>query len=257
MDNLKFNTSEYDIFEGITSISTIISSIEKKISARKINKILYNRDKKNSKYNELKFLEIKAAEHGFTMEGVSHKDIDAIAQGKTHGGIIAICSKKPLTDLTSDTQILDKGFYVILEGIEDPYNFAYATRSLYAAGADGIIVPTDRFKDSCGLICKASAGTSELINIWTCDTLSAVDLFKSKNYKIISAGIRNSISLYEADLRKPVLLIVGGEKRGISNAVIEKSDAIVRIEYEKKFNGSLSASSAATVLGYEVYRQNR
>ena len=149
------------------------------------------------------------------------------------------------------------GFYVVLEGIEDPYNFAYAIRSLYASGADGIIVPTDRFKDSSGLICKASAGTSELINTWTCDTLSAVNLFKSKNYKIISAGIRNSISFYEADLKKPLLLIVGGEKRGISNAVIERSDAIVRIEYGKKFNGSLPASSAATVLGYEVYRQNR
>ena len=257
MDNLKFDTSEYDIIEGITSISTIISSIEKNLSNRRICKILYNKDKKKSKYNELKFLEIKAAELGYIMTGVSHKDIDALAQGKTHGGIISLCTKKPLENLTSETQIEDMGFYVVLEGIEDPYNFAYAIRSLYASGADGIIVPTDRFKDSSGLICKASAGTSELINTWTCDTLSAVNLFKSKNYKIISAGIRNSISFYEADLKKPLLLIVGGEKRGISNAVIERSDAIVRIEYGKKFNGSLPASSAATVLGYEVYRQNR
>ncbi len=28
----------------------------------------------------------------------------------------------------------------MLEGIEDPYNFGYAVRSLYAAGADAIVL---------------------------------------------------------------------------------------------------------------------
>ena len=257
MKNLNFDVSQYDIFEGMTSISTVIGSIEQKSSPRKIIKILYNNDKKKSKYNELKFLQIKSDELGFELEGVSHKIIDDIASGKTHGGIIALCTKRPTEALNTNDEVASAGFYVILEGIEDPYNFAYAVRSLYAAGADGIIIPADRFKDASGLICKASAGTSELIDIYTCDTLSAIDYFKSKNYKIVSAAIRNSESLYEADLKKPLLLIIGGEKRGISNAVLEKSDSIVRIEYGKKFGGSLPASSAATVLGFEVYRQNR
>lgn len=255
MDKLKIDFYQYDIFEGMTSISSIISSIESG-SPRKLTKVLYNRDKAKSKYNELKFLEIKSSELGFEMEGVSHSHIDSITQGKTHGGIVALCTKKPIQELSNDA-IIDGGFYVVLEGIEDPYNFAYAIRSLYASGVDGVIVPQDRFKDASGLICKGSAGTSELINIWSCDTLRAIDIFKSKNYKIVSAGIRNSVSLYDADLKKPLLLIVGGEKRGISSAVLEKSDEIVRIEYGKRFNGSLPASAAATVLGFEIYRQNR
>lgn len=255
MNDLKIDVSQYDVFEGMTSISSVIFSIENG-SPRKIIKVLYNRDKAKSKYNELKFLQIKSIELGFQMIGVSHIEIDSLAQGKTHGGIIALCTKKPTEELSAN-DISDAGFYVVLEGIEDPYNFAYAIRSLYASGADGIIIPQDRFKDASGLICKGSAGTSELINIWVCDTPSVIDIFKSKNYKIVSAGIRNSVSLYDADLKKPLLLIVGGEKRGISGAVLEKSDAIVRVEYGKRFNGSLPASSAATVLAFEVYRQNR
>lgn len=171
--------------------------------------------------------------------------------------VISLCSKNEMSCLTSPDQIKENGFYLILDGIEDPYNFAYAIRSVYAAGADGVIVPSYRFNNSHGLICKGSAGTSELLDIFECDIFEAIDIFKSKGYKVASAGIRDSESLYDADLKKPLLLIIGGEKRGISSEVLEKSDMIVRIEYGKTFRGSLTASSAATILSFEVYRQNK
>ena len=71
------------------------------------------------------------------------------------------------------------------------------------------------------------------------------------------AGIRDSLSLYDANLKKPLLLVVGGEKRGISAEILAKSDMIVRVDYGKTFRGSLTASAAATVLAFEVLRQNR
>ena len=252
-----FDRNLYDIFEGMTSISSIISSIQTNTSQRKILKIFYNSDKKKSKYNELKFLEIKSQELGFELTGVSHSVIDELANGKTHGGIIAVCSKVNLPILETSNQIIDNGFYIILDGIEDPFNFAYAIRSVYAAGADGIIVPSYRFSNAQGLICKGSAGTSELIDMFECDISAAIDIFKSKGYKVASAGIRDSVSLYDADLKKPLLLVVGGEKRGISSDVLSKSDMVVRVDYGKTFKGSLTASSAATVLAFEVFRQNR
>ncbi len=257
MENIHFDRDNYDVFEGMTSITSVISAIENGISNRKIIKILYNSSKKKSKYNELKFLEFKARELNFELKPVAHTEIDTIALGKTHGGIIAICTKSAISPLLPSTPIVSNGFYMILDGIEDPFNFAYTVRSAYAAGVDGIIVPSYHFENSQGIICKSSAGTSELIPIYTSDILNAIDIFKSKNYKIVCAGIRNSTSLYETDLKKPVLLIVGGEKRGISSAVLDRSDAIVRIDYGKTFKGSLTASSAATVLAFEVFRQNK
>ena len=256
VDN-EFYKEKYDIFEGMTSISTIISAIIDGSSKRKIYKILYNSSKSKSKYNELKFLQFKSQEIGFELEGVSHTVIDSLASGKTHGGFIALCQKREIASLSSSDQIKDNGFYIVLDGIEDPFNFAYAIRSVYAAGADGVILPSFRFKDSLGLICKGSAGTSELIDLFECDISNAIDIFKAKGYKVASAGIRDSISLYDADLKYPLLLIVGGEKRGISSEILAKSDMIVRVDYGKTFKGSLTASSAATVLAFEVYRQNR
>ena len=248
---------KYDIFEGMTSISAIISSIEHKSSKRKIHKILYNTTKEKSKYNELKFLRVKSEELGFKIEGVSHTVIDELASGKTHGGIIAICDPCEVSTLTSLTEVKQNGFYIILDGIEDPFNFAYAIRSVYAAGADGVIVPSYRFKASQGLICKGSAGTSELIDIFECNISDAIDIFKNNGYTVACAGIRDSLSLYDANLKKPLLLVVGGEKRGISAEILAKSDMIVRVDYGKTFRGSLTASAAATVLAFEVLRQNR
>lgn len=257
MQNQFYDKETYDIFEGMTAISSIISAIESSITSRSILRVLYNIDKKKSKYNELKFLEYKSRELGFELLGVTHTVIDDLSNGKTHGGIIAICTKIEIPTLTTPNQLVDNGFYIILDGIEDPFNFAYSIRSLYAAGADGIIVPSYRFKDSQGLICKGSAGTSELIDIFECSSSDAIDIFKSKGYKIASAGIRDSVSLYDADFKKPILLVIGGEKRGISSDILAKSDMIVRVDYGKTFKGSLTASSAATVLAFEVYRQNR
>ena len=76
-------------------------------------------------------------------------------------------------------------------------------------------------------------------------------------YKVICAGIRNSVSIYDADMKKPIFLIIGGEKRGISSSLISKSDEIVRIDYASNFKGSLSAASSAAIIGFEIMRQNK
>jgi 23S rRNA (guanosine2251-2'-O)-methyltransferase len=107
------------------------------------------------------------------------------------------------------------------------------------------------------VVARASAGASESFPVWAGDTEAAISLLKDKGYRIVCAGIRDSVSLYEADLKKPLLLVVGGEKRGISAEMLSKADEIVRIDYGREFRGSLSAASAATVLGFEVLRQNR
>ena len=88
-------------------------------------------------------------------------------------------------------------------------------------------------------------------------TAKAVDIFKAQGYKVICAGIRDSESLFDTDLSKPLLVVLGGEKRGISRSVLEKADKIVRIDYGTEFLGSLSASASAAVFAFEILRYNK
>ena len=253
-EETKFNNT--NIFEGIPSISAVIKSIESGVSTRKILNVFVDIQKKKSKAREISFLNAKSRQLGFCLEFKDSNCIDSLTVGNTHGGIIAVCTEREIPHLTDDC-IKPNGVYYLLEGIEDPYNFGNALRSIYASGADGIILGERNWLGVAGTVARSSAGTSELLPSYICDTSLAVDIFKARGYKIVCAGIRNSESLFETDLSKPLLVVLGGEKRGISSAVLEKADKIVRIDYGTEFLGSLSASASAAVFAFEVLRCNK
>lgn len=173
------------------------------------------------------------------------------------GGIAGEFSERNFSDINDLFNKKDP-YLVYLEGIEDPFNFGYVLRSLYLSGCDGVILPKRNFFTSDDIVVRASAGTSELLDISLCDDISEnYDTIKSKNIKIICTGKEGSISMYDADLKKPLLLVIGGERRGISKSFSKFADSIIEIPYGKESNISLSASSASSILAFEVFRNNR
>ena len=244
------------IFEGMTSISAVINSPIS--NNRRIEKIIFDQTKSKSKSKELAFLKHKASELGFEISPVSPEEIENVTIGNSHGGIIAYCTERKISRLSESLSDIKKdGFYVMLEGIEDPYNFGYSLRSLYAAGADGVILNERNWMGAAGVVSRASAGASEMLDMFIASGEEAATELKKLGFKIICAGIRDSVSFYDADMKKPVFLIIGGEKRGISASVLKEADQIVRIDYDSKFRGSLSAASSAAIIGFEIMHQNK
>ena len=243
------------LLEGMTSISALLNT-NPSINDRKIQKIQIDDTKRRSKAAEIGFLISKSKELGFTIEFVTSEVIDRASVGSSHGGIIAFCSDRSYPDLSVD-HIQPNGFYIYIEGIEDPYNFGNAIRSLYAAGADGLIIPPRNWMNVAGVVAKASAGTSERLPIYVSDSDTVVSIFHQAGYRVLSAGIRDSVSVFDADLSYPILLVIGGEKRGISRSILNESDQILRIDYGREFRGSLTAASSAAVLAFEILRKNR
>ena len=249
--------SDLIVFEGMTSISALIHSIKAEKNDRRIHQILFDQSKIKSKRPELSFLKANASILGYELEICDASEINARANGTSHGGIIALCGDRIIQNL-SVNKIVPNGVYYMFEGIEDPYNFGNSIRSVYAAGADGIIVGKRNWMSAAGIVARSSAGTSELIDMYVADTSEdAVKLFKSAGYSIICAGIRDSVDLFEADLKKPLFVIIGGEKRGISRGVLDMADRIVRIDYQKDFRGSLSTSASAAIFAFEINRKSR
>ena len=247
---------DFDIFEGMTSISAVIKSIQNGSSNRRIEKILYNEDRFSKKFRELQFLKHTANSLGFEILSTTSDEIDALTSGTTHGGIIAICTPRAFPELNVKN-LTNGGFYALIEGVEDPYNFGYSVRSLYAAGVDGIILPPRNWMEIAGTVARSSAGTSELANIYIADPLDAVNAFKSLDFEVVCAEIRDSESIYDHAFSDSVLLVVGGEKRGISRKILELADTNVRIEYGREFLGSLPSASAISVISFEILRQKR
>ena len=244
------------LFEGMTSLRALIDGIRKNGNTRRILKVLYDADRLTKNYKNIGYLKAVSKELSFSVEETDAATLEKMTLGTSHGGIVALTSERPLPCLSDVADLSENGFYVMIQGIEDPYNFGYALRSLYAMGCDGVIIPERNWMSAAGVVARSSAGASELLPMFTSDALLAAELFKSRGYRIVCADERTEHVLGRCELKLPLLLIVGGEKRGISKALVEKADLLVRIDYGRDFHASLSAASATTIFAYEIARQN-
>ena len=248
---------ESTIFEGMTSIRAIIKGIDECGNSRQIETILFDKNKRAKNAKTIGYLRAVSEKYGFSVQESTADEIDQLAVGNSHGGIIAIAKDRELPELSTSTSLSENGFYAMIEGIEDPYNFGYALRSLYACGCDGIILPERNWMSAAGVVCRSSAGASEMFSIYkTADACDAVGEFKRRGYTVVCADENTDNILGKCELKKPVLLVVGGEKRGISEKIISKADIKVKIDYAREFRASLSAASATTMFAYEIMRQN-
>lgn len=244
------------LMEGMISFRAVIRGMESGVSDRSILRVLYDRSKERQLSGHLSYIRAMHYKYGFEIVPAETGEIDALSIGLSHGGILTVCSERTIPDLTEEV-IQKDGFYVMIEGIEDPYNFGYAMRSLYAAGVSGVILSPRNWMTAAGVVCRSSAGASEQMPLYIADSNMAADLFHRRGYRVLASDLDRSTPMWESDLSLPLLLIVGGERRGISRALLDKCDGIVRIDYGREFSAALSAASAATVLAFEVLRQNQ
>ncbi len=254
-EEIKFCDST--VFEGMTSIRAIIRSNDEKISDRQIKKILFDKSKLSKISREIGYFKAVSDKYGFDIVESNAEELDKITLGNSHGGIVAITSARTIPKFNDATPLPTEGFFAMIQGIEDPYNFGYSLRSLYACGVSGILLPKRNWMSAAGVVCRSSAGASELLDMYeTDDTESAVKIFKQREYTVVCADENTDNVLGECALPLPILLIVGGERRGISRSVLNNADILVKIAYAREFKASLSAASATTMFAYEIMRQN-
>lgn len=209
-------------------------------------------DEKKAKEKDTYFILKKAEERNIPVIKTTREQIDEIAQGKTHGGLIAYVGEREYQSIED----IENPFYAIIEGIEDPFNFGYICRSLYAAGCHGLIVPTRNYSSAVTTVTKSSAGASEYINIIPSDDIpSIVKDLQDKGIKLYCAMRSDAIVYTKADFTKGCIIALGGEKRGLSKQILSLSDQNIYIEYANDFRNALNGASATSIVAFEVLRQ--
>ena len=248
-------TDDPSLFEGMLSVRSVIEAFQRGKSNRRVIRVYFDRERAEKKERDLKYLKEKQKELSFALELTDREFIDGLCLGTTHGGVVAECTGRDYSG-EFDKDFMSGGFFVLLDGVEDPYNFGYSLRSLMAAGVSGLLLPPRNWLSAAGTVCRSSAGASELMDIRVADPLEAVRFFRSRGVRIVCSSIKRSVSVYDAVLKTPLLLVIGGEKRGISASILELADDIVRLDYGSRFRCSLSSASASAVLAFEIARQN-
>lgn len=234
------------IFEGALSVKAVING-----GKRKVGKVLIDKEKKSRDVNYLKGL---CQTKHIDLQFVTREEIDNLASGKTHGGIICEAYDRTFQEL--DDLISDNSFIFLLEGIEDPFNLGYMLRSLYSAGASGVLIADRDWEKQAMTITKSSAGASEFINICkSSDIPNDLKYLKRKNIKLLAAYRKDATSYVDVDYTEPCLIAIGGEMRGLSKDVLKMMDEYIYIPYGNDFRNALNASSAVSVIAYEILRQ--
>lgn len=248
----KFNSST--VFEGMTSIRAIFKGYDTGVNNRTLNTVLFDKSKLPKISKEVGYLRAVSNKYGFEVAETSAENLAELALGNTHGGIIALANEREIP-LLQTNDVIDGGFYAMIDGIEDPYNFGYSLRSLYACGCDGIILGERNWMTAAGVVCRSSAGASEMFRLFKSNDEETIRIFKSRGYNIVCADERTDNILGSVTIPSPTLLIVGGEHRGISKTLLSAADMRIRISYAREFKASLSAASATTMFAYEIMRQ--
>ncbi len=201
------------------------------------------------------FIIHRAEERGIPVIRMTAEQIDEMAQGKTHGGILADAGERTFQDLSACLDN-DSPFVVMLEGVEDPFNLGYVIRSLYSSGCTGLILRNRDWSWSENTIVRSSAGAYEYMNVVLSDDMAeTVRTLKQHGLFVYAAMRRDAVSYFEADFSRPVLLCIGGEMRGLSSAVLKECDQNIYIPYANDFRAALNAAGASAALGFEVMRQ--
>jgi 23S rRNA (guanosine2251-2'-O)-methyltransferase len=105
-------------------------------------------------------------------------------------------------------------------------------------------------------VIRASAGATEFMPTAAQETAEAVTAARARAIPVALAA-EDGPPMDEVDLAGPLLLLIGGEKRGVGRATQQAADLRVRIPYGRDVAYALGTAGAAAVLAFEVLRQRR
>lgn len=148
-------------------------------------------------------------------------------------------------------------FLLILDGVQDPHNLGACLRTADAAGVDAVVTPRDRAAGLNETVCRVACGAAERIPVATVTNLArCMAQLREAGVWLVGTADSAERSLYEADLRGPLGVVLGAEGSGLRKLTQERCDYLVRIPMDAGARVTcLNVSVAAGVVLFEALRQ--
>ncbi len=223
---------------------------------RTFNKIFFQEGERKGSAREIFRL---ALEKNIPTEIVNLKKLQSLAGDLPHQGVVATASPVAYYEIEDVLQFAQQKnqlpFLILLDEMQDPHNVGAIIRTACAAGVHGILLPKRRSCQVTSAVVRASAGTVEYMPIVRIGNIVQVlEKLKKQGLWTIGADMNAQVDYKQADLNIPLVLIIGGEDKGISRLVKEHCDMLLQIPMPGSVT-SLNASVAGALLIYEVLRK--
>jgi 23S rRNA (guanosine2251-2'-O)-methyltransferase len=144
---------------------------------------------------------------------------------------------------------------LVLDGVTDPHNLGACLRVADGAGVHAVIAPKDHAAGINATVAKVASGAAETVPYFMVTNLArTLNELKERNIWVIGTSDAATHTLYQADLKGPVALVLGAEGDGMRQLTAKTCDQLVSIPMNGAVE-SLNVSVASGVCLYEAVRQ--
>lgn len=200
---------------------------------------------------------VQAATGGkLALRRATRKRLTNLCHAGDHQGLLAQVGPFPYVGLEALLARASAApLYLILDGIQDPFNLGAMLRSAEVFGASGVILGGAGQAGVNSLAARASSGAVNRLDICRVDDLAtAIAALRARGVAVIGTHLKGQRPLHDCDLTRKAALVIGNESAGLSTATIALCDQLATIPQAGGLN-SLNAAAAAAVCLYEAQRQ--
>jgi 23S rRNA (guanosine2251-2'-O)-methyltransferase len=245
---------EAQLIVGIHAVRTAL-----KHGARRIERIWFDADRRDRRLRQV--LD-EARRIGVAVEASERAALDRMAVGVNHQGVIArgqlptSLAEGELDELLAALDVAP--FLLVLDGVTDPHNLGACLRSADGAGVHAVIAPRDRAGGLTPVACKVASGAAETVPFVQVTNLARTLRHLQDEHRVFVCGADGeaTTSLFDADLKGPLALVLGAEGEGMRQLTRKTCDQLLCLPMRGGVE-SLNVSVAAGICLYEAMRQRQ
>ena len=199
----------------------------------------------------------RAHEAGVRVIDSDDDNLQRLCGTHRHQGVVArvepVFQARTLSEVLEDVR--EAPLLLLLDGVTDPHNLGACLRVADGAGAHAVIAPKDHAVGVNATVAKVASGAAETVPYLMVTNLArCIGELKASAIRVVGASDDAPATLYEADLRGPLAIVLGAEGKGLRQLTRTSCDALVRIPMRGAVE-SLNVSVAAGVCLFEARRQ--
>jgi TrmH family RNA methyltransferase len=183
----------------------------------------------------------------------SAREMRRMSEGETPIELIGLAGP-PMT-ASLDELMSAEGPVFLLVGLRYPGNVGFILRSAEVAGAAGVVLATHWEGTELTEALRIGMRADRFFPVIESQPEKAIRAARAAGRRIVAIETTGVRSLWDADLRVPTVILVGGETTGIDEEILRNVDEIFRIP-TRGFIPSYNVQAAVAMVLGEWLRQN-
>jgi TrmH family RNA methyltransferase len=149
-----------------------------------------------------------------------------ISSTESPQGMVAVM---PKPQYTLEEVVKPGGLLLILDQLSDPGNVGTIIRTAWGFAVDAILMTVGAVDPFNPKVVRSAMGGSLHVPVVEGVTVQQLQDLKAGGYRLYGTAASGAISVYEADYRGALAIVIGSEARGLSPAVFACCDVMVAI----------------------------